>query len=538
MKPADSLRQVQSRTWKRSGAFHGVIGVALIFGAALGGFASVGFWGSQVLSIELKTDAELTLHDFSPELVTQKAGRPLNRSKISQTLKNLYATGRFITLRADVEHREGGVDLILAGDAQYFTGTVRVKEIGKALAPNALASGARLSLGHALSPEELDAGRRRIHSLLAAEGHYRSQISSNVTRNPADEIADVTFSVVVGPPAMLSGVEFAGHTAIPPARLAAIAGWKKGTHLTSAKITHGLFEIHTALAKRGYWAATASIERRVYNAGKNTELLKAAVSEGPLVLVHVEGAHVSSSELKGALPVFQEGLTDDLSLDEGARKLEDYFQRHGFFSAKATWRRITHPGETDITYAIDLGPQSNFVGYAFRGNEVMSAAELRPLITIQPAAFPTHSRGVFSEQMLNHDVGALQGYYQSEGFLNAHVTARRVWKPGTLFVIFEIDEGGRTTVGKVVIRGVDRTTQERLRGLLQALPGRPYSPALIAKDRDSMLTYFADQGYGQAQVAPHTSPPVQYKVNVAYQVIPGPEETIARVVILGNHYAR
>ncbi len=540
MKSADLLVLLRSGTWTRGRMIHWALVVGLILLMPTVVYASEGFspWGRQVLSIKIQSDAQLTLRDFSPQLIAQKIATPLDRSEVSQTLKNLYATGRFISLRADVESRGGGVDLILAGKAQYFTGMVRVRETGKVLAPDALASGARLNLGHALSPEELAAGRLRIRSLLTAEGYYRSQVGFTVTRNPADQVADVTFSVVAGPPAVLSGVKFAGRAVIPPARLALLAGWKRGTHLTSAKITHGLSEIHSALAKRGYWAAATSVERRVYNPGKNTELLQVAVNQGPLVLVHIEGAHISSSELKRALPVFQEGLTDDLSLDEGAHQLQGYLERRGFFSAKARWRRIPHPNEMDITYTIDLGPQSTFDGYDFRGNLVMTSAELKPLITIQPAAFPLRPHGVFSEQMLNHDVNAIEGYYQSKGFLSARVTSRRLRKPGVLSVVFEITEGPRTMVGSIAIKGVDTTTQEQLLAVLQALPGRPYSPATIAKDRDSMLTYFANHGYDQAHVTSHVSPPVRYKVNIEYQAVPGPEETIARVVILGNHYAR
>lgn len=507
------------------------------FGIALGARAraEAPLWGKQVLGIRLQTDAGLTLAEFGGKIV-QKPGAPLDPSAVSQTLKNLYATGRFRTLRADVEEEAGGVDLILAGEAQFFTGSVEVREQGKVLSPAALAGGARLALGQPLYREELDRARQRIASLLSSEGYHRAQIAVAVRRDISNQLADVVFSVIAGPPARLGSITFHGRSAIPDSRLVAIAGWKKGIRLTSAKITHGLSEIHNALAKRGYWAATTSVERRTYVSSRNAERLDVKINAGPVVRVHAEGARISSSALKNILPVYQEGLTDDLSLETGALRIEDYFEQRGYFSAKARWRRITHPGAIDVTYAIDLGAQSVFEGYSFTGNRSISAQQLSRFVSLRTPGLTSNTHGVFSETMLNRDVKALVSYYQSQGFLGARVTPHLKRQPGFLSVRFAIHEGPRTRVAKVSIRGAGMGSEEPLLDPLRALPGQPYSPALISQDRETMLNELADGGFGHAVVTAHVSPAGPYRVNVEYQVFPGPRETIARVVVMGNQH--
>jgi outer membrane protein insertion porin family len=494
-------------------------------------------WGKTVRNIQLHTNARLILESFAGGVV-QKVGEPLDRLRVSETLKNLYATGRFRSLRADAEESEGGVNLILAGEAQFFVGSVQVNEQGKALSRSALASGARLSLGQPLSSTELNAARQRILSLLVSEGYHRSTVTVGVEANLADQLTSVVFSVTPGPPSTLSGVGFRGRTIVPPARLAALAGWKNGTHLTSGRITRGLSDIRRALAKREYWTAVVSLQSRIYHPKNNTETLEVKVNPGPLVRVHIEGVHISFSELKKLLPVYQDGLTDDLSLRAGKQNIANYFETRGYFSASVQWRRIAHPVGTDITYAVELGPQSVFEGYTFRGNHSVAAQQLSQLMTLRGPGFPSHTHGVFSERILDRDVRTLLTYYQSQGFLDARVTPKRVRQPGTLSIIFKIEEGPRTTVGELLFHGVDGETRKDLLDLLQERHTRPYSQGLLAKDRDAILTYFSNHGFSSAVVTPHVYRNDRNKIDIVYDIALGPQETVGQVVVIGNQYTR
>lgn len=506
---------------------------------AAGGKAAsaVGSWGKTVLKIEFHTDARMSARDFQGE-ITQKTGEPLERSKVAQSLKNLYATGRFQTLGVEAEPAAGGVNLVFAGKAKFFVGIVSVEETPQVVSPSALVSGARLNLGQPVETAQLEAARGRIASLLAADGYYGARVEYHVNPDPATQAAQIVFSVIPGEPAVLSQVEYQGHSPVPEARLSAVAGWKKGARLTSVKVQRGLSRIQNLLSNRNYLEAAVSSERRVFNVAHNTETLIVKINPGPLVRVRAEGARISSSQLKKTLPIFSDGLTDDLSLDAGSQALENYFERKGYFSSQVKWERIPHPSEVDITYIIYPGTQSNFGGYDFRGNQSIPSSELSPLVTLQPASFPSRLHGVFSHQMLDHDTQAITAYYQSKGFLDARVTPKLGTKQGDLFVSFDIHEGALTRVGKVEIHGVDDSAKNQLKGLLHALPGEPYSPALVAKDRDSMLTFFADRGFSNAVISTHVSPTGSHEMDVEYQVQPGPQEWIKNIVVMGNQFTR
>jgi outer membrane protein insertion porin family len=477
---------------------------------------------------------EIRASDFAPQLAGVR-NRPLDSENVSQALKNLYATGLFNTLRADVQPEAAGVTLIFAGQARLFAGTVTVKEIGKALSPSALAGSARLPLGDPLTTEGVQGAARRITSMLKSEGYYESRVQPTVSPVPPTQIANVRFLVKAGPPATLAGVDLTGSAAIPPAQLIAAAHWRHGIHLTQARITHGLEKIHASLAQRGYWAATASVERRIYNPAKNTETLEVNIHHGPLVRVRIEGPHISSSQLHRFLPVYKEGLTDDLSLDAGAKWIESYFQKQGYFSCKLRWQRpVNRPGEIEIIYVVTRGPRSAFVGYTFRGNRSIPSDALTPLVTLQAASFPSPLSGVFTEDRLENSVNAIEGRYRDDGFLQARVVPRLSYQNAQLSVIFDIHEGPRTTVDKLAIRGVGRTTADALRAGFQSLPGKPYSPAVLAHDRNAALTYLTNHGFQRATVTIHVVNVTPERVNLTYNVTTGPQETIRSIQVIGN----
>lgn len=502
----------------------------------------VSFRSRPVLEIRINSDARFKLEDFTAQ-ITQKVGEPLEPSKVAQSLRNLYSTGRFAELRADLEEKEQGVILIFVGRATFFVGMVRAERVPPPLRPTVLISASRLRLGQPISDEELAMASKCIKTVLAENGYYEAQIERTVLRDLDNQVADLTFSIVPGQPARLSGVEFQGHAGVPSQRLAAIAHWRIGTHLTSARLEHGLSRIHNFYEKRGHLQVVTSIQNRIYDPQHDLERLVVQVEAGPVVQVHVHGAHISSRQLKKVLPVYREGLTDDLTLADGKQKLQDYLERQGYFSAAVQWLRDSQAGSErlDVTYTVNQGMRGHFVGLTYRGNRSVPRADLDAILALQPEDFP-RTRGTFSHQLLEHDVKALTALYQSRGFLDVRVTPQLndhdESRPGNLFVWFDIEEGPRTTVRRLSIRGVNAGTENKIRPFLSTGPGQPYAPSGADADRDSILNYFTNQGYNHANVAWKASSVSPTQVDLEYQIEPGPQEKIQRVILMGNRHTR
>ena len=499
-------------------------------------------WGRTVTRIRLDCNAGLHVEDFAAN-ITQKVGEPLDREKVRITLKNLFATGRFRELRAEGEPTENGIDLVLVARAVFFVGVVRVEGAPSITSPGVLVNAARLRLGQPIETEEVSAARARLAAVLTENGYYRAKIVPHVQTNLETQVAEVTFSIDAGIPARLGKVEFQGNLSVPSAKLAAVCGWRRRSHLTANQLERGLYKLRRFYANRGRLQATASIVNRFQtNEGRN-ENFDVQVQEGPLVRVRVQGARVSSSKMKDLLPFFREGTIDETAIARGQEILQDYFEQRGYYSSKVKTEHGVQqaPPRVDITYSVSLGEPGQFVGYAVMGNRSVSAKDLSSVLSIHPRDF-LREKGVFSREMLARDTAALKAFYESRGFLEASVGSRvdeqYEHEAGHLFVSFEIEEGPRTTVNQLTLEGVDPATQKDIWQSLRCKAGQPYSPSLAQVDREYILNFLADRGYPRATADWSASSTAAHAVDLRFRIEAGLEEKIRRVVVLGNEHTR
>src|SRR5208337_1960352 len=59
-----------------------------------------------------------------------------------------------------------------------------------------------------------------------------------------------------------------------------------------------------------------------------------SANRGPLVRVLVNGVKLSEEHIRKLVPVYEEGAVDEDLLNEGNSRLQNYYQRLGFFDVK------------------------------------------------------------------------------------------------------------------------------------------------------------------------------------------------------------
>lgn len=496
----------------------------------------------RVVGIRLEGDARLTLERFADH-ITQKVGEPLDPERVAESLKNLYATGRFSQLRADVEPAEGGVELVFVSRAVYFVGAVRIEGASGPLDPRVLVTASRLRLGEPLYEGDLVAARDRLIAVLTENGYYEPKINYAIRPNPDNQIADIVFSLAPGPAARLGSVVFEGNLIVPVDRLVKVTGWRHGSHLTSARLERGMFKLHRFYQKEGRLQATLGVGERTYDPQRRTERLVVQVEAGPLVRVNVEGAPVSNSKKKEILPFYRDGVVDETALERGRLNLTDNFERKGYYSVSISGHLEpgSGPSTQTITYHVSLGPRGEFVGFEFQGNHSIPSSELERALSVHAKDF-VRERGVFSRELLRRDVERMKVLYNSQGFLEAQITPRvddhYKDRPQRLYVTFEINEGPRTRVGELAIQGIDKEMQKVIWPALTMKPGEPYSPARANANRDLISGILGDHGYARASVVWSASPGSSNEINLEYRVDPGPQERIERIAILGRENTR
>jgi outer membrane protein insertion porin family len=279
-----------------------------------------------------------------------------------------------------------------------------------------------------------------------------------------------------------------------------------------------------------------------------------------VVKVLVEGAKIGPDRIKRLIPVYQEGTVDEDLLNEGMRRLRDYYQRLGYFDTRVTHeQRAQGTQRQTIVFRVELGSRRHVEHVTITGNHYFPTPALMDLLSVH-AASPLDRHGAYSQSLVSADVSALEAVYQNNGFANVKVTPETS-TPETveadnrttgansppignieapLSVIYHIDEGQQVRVGKVTIEGNEHVDAKTLTPLLNTTAGQLLSPEYLSGDRDALLNAYLSRGFEQASVEVNQQAESgdPNKVDVDFHVNEGEQVFVRKVVITGLHYTR
>jgi outer membrane protein assembly factor BamA len=464
--------------------------------------------GPNVVAVRLvKEDGSLlTL----PPGIFVEVGKPLDGDQVAASLRVLYATGDYANLRAVTYPEADGVRLDFVVQENLYINQVIIEGLTPPPSESSAAAAMQLSLGQTYHKIDIDDAVTRLQDALREEGLYQAKISIEDRVNKDTRQIDIIAHVNSGPRVRLSRIELLNNTEYGDGYLLSRFKVKAGRELTIARVRSGEDRIRKFLEKKGHLSARVSVRRGDFNQAENTIPLALDVTEGPRVLVQVEGAKFSKGELKKLVPIYQEGSVDADLLEEGKRNLRERLEREGYFDANVNYS--TAEGEIagaktgrkgsqqTITYQVDRGSRHKLLRIEFSGNYYFSSSLLRSRLTIVASSWAVRPK--FSRRLLDNDAASMKSLYAANGFLSAKVEGKILddfaGKTGDLVIRFVIDEGKQTLVSSLQIAGMRSISEEVIRSVVGSSPGQPFSDINVASDRDNILALYYNEGFPNA----------------------------------------
>ncbi len=482
------------------------------------------------------------------DLVLLKAGEPLDREALRESIRVLYATGRFSSLHVEATADSGGaVTLTFVTTENYFNGDVNVAGLNKKTPPKAhqLVYAAKLDLGELFSEDNVHRAEERIDKVMGDNGYYTSSITYDLTPHEDSRQMDVLFHVTPGPIARVGTVKIEGNAGITPDQVPQITKLKPGAKVKTSDLNRALDRLRKHFQKTQHLEAQVSLTDRDFHSSTNTVDYTFEVEKGSEVVITAEGAKISTGEMKKLVPVYQENAVDDDLLNEGRRNLRNFLQTKGYFDATVDVERRPVPDQdrVNIVYKINEGEKHELAAVKIEGNKYFDEETIRERLTILPKSWILTS-GRFSQRMLTDDADSIKALYQSNGFLDIKVDARLAdnyeSKSGELAVVFRITEGPQTLVKDLIIEGNKSFTTEQLARLLSSVPGQPFSDANIIGDRDALTFFYYNRGFPDVQfdsvIEPVKGEPP--RMNVTYKIDEGQRVNVDRLIISGMENTR
>jgi outer membrane protein assembly complex protein YaeT len=503
---------------------------------------SVQYEGKTVERVELPGVSERD-RDHLLQMIAQKAASPLGREHVRESIRALYATGRFADIQAEVAPVGDGVVLTFVTSANFFVGAVKVEGAPSRPTANQIVNASKLQLGELYTHDKLNRGLDNIRQLMQENGYYRALVTAESTSNAATQQVDVLFHITAGAQAHVGEVKVTGSSKLSPAQVQSIAHMNGGDRVTALRVSGSLQRLRKRFQKQNRALAQVSIAEQTYHPETNALDFTFQIDPGPVVLISVEGYHIGRGTLKRQIPVYEENAVDDDLLNEGRNNLLDYLQTRGHFDAKVEIRKEFEAKVLRVIYVIDAGPVHKLAVVEISGNEnFLDTAKLRSYLQVQPAhRFLSH--GKYSEALLKADVSTLEGLYRSNGFrqvaIKTKVDDNYEGSPNKLALHIAIEEGERTRVGEVhVVGNVKVPTSELPELTIQ--PGQPYSEQDLANDRERILGYYFDHGFPNAslEITTVASTKEANRQDVTYSIQEGERFAVDQVMVAGTEHTR
>jgi outer membrane protein insertion porin family len=476
------------------------------------------------------------------QLLPQKVGEPLNRVRLRDSIRVLYATGRFADIQAEAVPSGEGVSLTFTTSANFFVGAVNVEGAPTRPTPNQIVNASKFQLGELYTHEKLDRALENIRQLMQEGGYYRARVTAESMSNAATQQVDILFHITRGEQAHVGEVKVTGTSGLTPYEVQRIAHMKPGDRITVARVSGSLQRLRKKFQKQNRALAQVSIADQPYHADSNAVDFTFQIDPGLVVVIYAQGFKVSKGVLKKQIPVYEENAVDDDLLNEGKANLLDYLQTRGHFDAKVEIQKETDATTMRVIYQIDPGPIHKLELVEITGNkDFLDTAKLRTYLQIQPAR-RLLSHGRYSEALMKGDVATLEALYRSSGFRQVKIATKvddNYHGEDKLAVHIIIDEGVRTIVGEMHVLGTQKIAVSALPEL-STQPGQPYSEQDLANDRERILSYYFDHGFPNATLDISTKPSADKpnREDVTFTIQEGEGFTVNRVMVAGTEHTR
>ncbi|MEX2302791.1 MAG: POTRA domain-containing protein [Bryobacterales bacterium] len=460
------------------------------------------FEGLPLGEIRFSPDNDLLLERHRSELILIEPGKPLDNRLLGQTIRNLYATGRFETIDADAELKDGEVTLTFLVRLSHFIGQVSVVGVPNPPTINQLANATKLDAGELMTERRVAAAEQGVLQILLDNGFPDALVKTDTAADDETQQADITLVVEPGVRAGFGRIFVTPSPVLTEPQVREITAWGRGDAYTERSVLRGLERLRKYYQKQDRWQVKVSAIRGGFNADSGEIDVVLNVEPGPRVLVTVEGESFSQGQLRRYIPIFDEGVIDNDLLEEGAENLRNYLQTKGYFNAAVEFDPASASGdEIRVVYDVNRGKRYALVQIEIAGNQWFDLETIRERMLIRTKSFQMR-RGRFSQSLLESDISAIEDLYRSNGFRDIAITSRveedYQGAQGDLAVSITIREGEPTLVDDLIIEGMQKIKPDRFLPMLASAPGQPFSESSIATDRSLILAEYFNDGYQDA----------------------------------------
>ena len=507
--------------------------------------------GPVVARVEIRSDAPLERAQEVRQLLAVHPGERLTDRGVRRTVRNLQATGAAYEVELYTRAAEEGerirvpaaeadadqVVVVVAVWAAVEVEKVSVEgETGK-LDRRDLENELLVAAGQPLIESRLLRSVYRLKDLFETRGYFGAGVHLAVDTNDFTQRAAVTFHVDAGPRSQIGQVRFDGDLGpFRPEALIEPLRARPGDPYRKETVKDESDRLQKWLIGQKYRKAQVGAAQETRDPETHRVELAYPVTLGPKVDLTVVGVPRKDLEKNDLLPFLGDDGFDEALVFQAADRVKRFYQEKGHWKVHVTWDETTQDDVLQVTFRVEPGDVYTLQEIRFKGNKQVSDGRLAQLMETTSRRLLTLGSGRLVDSVLQDDLENIRSYYALQGFSGYKVGPPDVEVSGRdLTLVVPVQEGTRRRVVNLSFQGVEALSEAELLKNLPLQSGGPFHPLLLEDSLRQIRGRYEEKGYLSAQVSSsETWNDDHTLVDLAIQVIEGPQTRVDRVIVRGN----
>ncbi len=192
------------------------------------------------------------------------------------------------------------------------------------------------------------------------------------------------FDVDSGPHAKIGAVSVRGESGLTAEEFRRYSKLKSGHTVDQDTTAKALNGVENYYRKQQRLEAEVKLESKQYVVANKAVDYQFSANRGPVVHVDVDGVKLNDAKMRKLLPIYEEGSVDEDLLNEGNRRLQNYYQRLGFFDVKV--QHDEKPPSADlveIAFHVQLGAKHRVGSVTIAGAKYFDLPTLQERLSVR-----------------------------------------------------------------------------------------------------------------------------------------------------------
>jgi outer membrane protein insertion porin family len=489
------------------------------------------------------------LRSLAQRMIQVKKGEPLSSQALADTIELLKQTSQFSSI--DVPDPQPVNDTI--NISFILTPAQQIRKITvKGAFPvfkDDVIDETDYTVGKSYHPNTLEKNIQAIKELLVKNGYTDPDVKIDL--EPVDDLElSILIQIEKGAPLKVSQIKFSGNNRISDTRLRMqmasykfpLIFWIRGKRFEQENLDKDMKKLLSFYRGKKFYDAviTYQIER-----DQNNKLtLNINIDEGPEYrLTFLGNTEFAGYKLKKELILSQKGNGNDFGLKKSVKNIRQKYRNAGYQDCKVSYtgQLVVESGKTYKNVTIQINENTRYIvrSSKFQGSSTFEADVLKQeILTLKKALFYD---GQFVKSKFKEDSIAVEDFYGSHGFVDTKVTSHIKWDQDTDEqinygdAVFDVTEGYQKMITAVNFLGLTPEFEARINPLMKTIPDTPLIVPLVQKDRQTILSFLAEEGYIYAEVEARVNPGMDKTAcSMEFTIVQGAQISVGGVWTFGN----